>query len=61
MQIKLVHYEEQADRWLLLTDDGEVFQVSRNFKDRLAASWLNKGHMLSHKATPDYEVWNFIQ
>lgn len=62
VKIQCVRSEDHADRWWLITDTGDKFPYSKNFKDKSVEAWLARGHMIAHKVSEDgmIETWMFI-
>ena len=62
IQIKKVRYEDQANKWWLIMDNGEAYPYSKNFKDKSVDAWLERGHIIAHKTSEDgmIETWTFI-
>ena len=61
-KIQCVRSEDHADRWWLITETGDRFPYSRNFKDKSVEAWLARGHMIAHKVSAYgmVETWEFI-
>lgn len=62
VQIKRIRYEDQADHWRLITDNGEAYPYSKIFKDKSIDAWLERGHIIAHKVSENgmVETWTFI-
>lgn len=62
VRIQVVHSEDHADKWSIITDTGDSFPYSKNFKDKSVEAWLERGHMIAHKFSSDrtIEMWIFI-
>lgn len=62
VKIRCIHYKEQADRWIIITDTGNSFPYSKNFKDKAVEAWLARGHMVAHRNGNNgmFEDWMFI-
>lgn len=62
VKIRCIHSENHANRWLVITDTGDIFPYSKIFKDKSVEAWLAKGHMIAHKVSEDgmIETWTFI-
>lgn len=61
-QIRCVHSEDHADKWLLFTEDGDVFPYSKNFKDRSVKNWEAQGHHVVYTISENgtFENWIFV-
>ena len=61
-RIQCIRSADHFDRWSVITDTGDSFPYSKNFKDRSVEHWLSQGHIIAHKISKDgtIETWTFI-